>query len=62
MLSLDVENLRGPKLKDGIQGKTVTKRQEATLEAKFIADPVPDATWCANFTKFIFLFVSVFIK
>ena len=40
-----MENLRGPKLKEGIEGKTVTRKQTAILEAKFIADPVPDATW-----------------
>ncbi|XP_065224775.1 uncharacterized protein LOC135848732 isoform X2 [Planococcus citri] len=44
----NVENLRGPKLREGLKKTTVTKRQKGVLEATFVADPVPEAKWTVD--------------
>ncbi len=41
----DVENLRGPKLKEPLKNETIVRKQRAILEGTFIADPVPEAKW-----------------
>lgn len=41
----DVENLRGPKLQEPLKDAIIVKRQSATMQGTFVADPVPDAKW-----------------
>lgn len=45
LVATDAQNLQGPQLKKPLKDETVTNGQNVVLEATFIANPVPEATW-----------------